>query len=97
MMNVASLPAILLTLAGWTLTALSAAAMLSGPYDGRTCQTECVQTLFFSGMATGVLGLILGIVGLRFATGRRLSQVSLWLAGPLCAIFAALFLIGNLA
>ena len=96
-MNIASLPALLLTLAGWVLTAMSAAAMLSGPYDGRTCQTECVQTLFFSGMATGILGLVLGIVGLRLASGRRLSQVVLWLAGPLCAIFAALFLIGNLA
>ncbi|QGU32370.1 hypothetical protein [Thermochromatium tepidum] len=96
-MNVASLPAILFTLAGWALTVLSAAAMLSGPYDGRTCQTECVQMLFFSGMVAGVLGLILAIVGLRFVVGRRLSQVTLWLAGPLCAIFAAILLIGILA
>ncbi|QIK37097.1 hypothetical protein GWK36_02740 [Caldichromatium japonicum] len=97
MSKIAAIPAILLALAGWALIASSAVAMLSGPYEGRTCQTECVQWLFFSGTGSAVLGLILGIIGLRLAQGYRLSQVALWIAGPLCAIVLTIVLIGNLA
>ncbi|MBK1717074.1 hypothetical protein [Thiocystis violacea] len=96
-MNVVPLFGLLLTGAGWMLTLMTATAMLSGSYEARTCQTECVQTLFFSGMAAGLLGLLLGLIAIRMSTGRALSQVVLWLAVPLCAIFAAIFLIGTLA
>ncbi len=97
MMNLAAIPAFLLALSGWVLIVSSAVAMLSGPYEGRSCQTTCVQWLFFSGTGAALLGLILGIIGLRLAARQRLSQAALWLAGPLCAIVLTIILIGNLA
>lgn len=97
MKKILALPGILFALAGWALVAASVAAMLSGPYEGRTCQTACVQWLFFSGTGAAFLGLVLGISGLRLGWGRVQGLIALWLAAPLCFIVGTIILIGNLA
>ena len=94
-MNLIALSALLFTAAGWALTALTVMNLLSGHFDDRTCQTGCVQALFFSSVAAGVAGLVLGGVGLRRSDGRILSAVALLLALVLCGIFAVLFIAGN--
>jgi hypothetical protein len=95
-MNVIALSALLLTAAGWILTALTVMNLLSGQFDDRTCQTGCVQMLFFSGVAAGVAGLVLSGIGLRRPEGRIVSVIALLMAFVLCAIFAVLFIAGNL-
>jgi hypothetical protein len=94
-MNLVALSALLLTVAGWVLTILTAMNLLSGQFDDRTCQTGCVQILFFSGVAAGVAGLVLSAIGLRRPEGRMMSVAALLLALVLCAIFAVLFIAGN--
>jgi hypothetical protein len=94
-MNVLALIALLLTLAGWVLTALTAVNLLSGHFDDRTCQTACVQMLFFSGVASGVAGLVVSGLALRRPEGRIIAVLTLLLALALCAIFAVLFIAGN--
>jgi hypothetical protein len=89
--------ALLLAGLGWLLTVLTGVNALSGDFEGRTCQTACLQGLFFGGIAAGVTALILGVIGLTKPDGRTLTYVALALALPLCAVFAALILIGNFA
>lgn len=69
--------------------------LLSGYLEDRTCQTDCVRSLFYYAIAAGVSGLLLSFVALIRPHGRGLSVLALLLALPLCAIFATLFLIGN--
>jgi hypothetical protein len=94
-MNLAALSALLLSVAGWALTVLTAMNLLSGHFDDRTCQTGCVQMLFFSSVAAGVGGLVLSVVGLRRPEGRIMSVAALLMALVLCAIFAVIFIAGN--
>ncbi len=96
-MNWLALLALLLTIAGWVLFGLTGMNLLSGYLEDRTCQTDCVKMLFFSGIGVGVSGLLLSIIALLRSHGRILSIISLLLALALCAIFATLFLIGNYA
>ncbi len=96
-MNVFSLLALLLTIAGWVLTLITGVTLLSGPYEERICHTACVQVIFFSGVAAGAVGLLLGLVSLLRSSTRKFSYLVLALAIPLCAIFAMLILIGSLA
>jgi hypothetical protein len=96
-MKYAPIAALLLAILGWALTAVTTIHLLSGHFDERTCQTACVQAYFFSGVAAGVVSLILGLVGLTRPGGRVLTYLALLLAVPLCAVFAGLFLIGNFA
>lgn len=96
-MNLLPLLALLLTLTAWILTALTGINLLSGHFEERTCQTDCVRTYFFSGVATGIGGLVLSGLSLLRPQGRILSLAALTLALGLCAIFAVLFVIGNFA
>jgi hypothetical protein len=94
-MNMLASSALLVTFAGWALTALTVMNLLSGHFDDRTCQTDCVQMLFFSGVAAGIGGLVLSIVSLFRPQGRILGIIALLMALVLCAIFAVLFVAGN--
>ncbi|NEV61907.1 hypothetical protein [Thiorhodococcus minor] len=97
MMKALSLPSLTLGVTGWGLTVAVTMVMLSGPFETRTCHTSCVQTLFFSAVAAGVVGLILAVVAFGRADRGRLEALALLVSGPLCAVFAALIFIGMLA
>lgn len=97
MMKALSLPSLTFGVIGWALTVAVTNVMLSGPFEARECQTPCVQTLFFSAVAAGALGLILAVFAFRRADRGTLEALALVVSGPLCAIFAALILIGTLA
>ena len=96
-MNLLALLALLLTLTAWVLTTLTGMNLFSGYSADRTCQTDCIKMFFFSGVATGVGGLVLSGLSLLSPQGRILSWSALLLAVGLCAIFVALFLIGTFA
>jgi hypothetical protein len=94
-MNVLALLALLVTLGGWVLTALTGMNLLSGHFDDRTCQTDCVQGLFFSAVAAGLGGLLLAAISFRRPQGRLLSILALLVALGLWALFGTLFIAGN--
>jgi hypothetical protein len=96
MMKAAPLLGLVLTLGGWILLVATGTNVLSGPFEGRTCQSDCVQTLFYAAVAVGFSGLIVAaIAALRKQTRGLIAYGALLLALALCAIFAALILIGN--
>lgn len=94
-MNLLALFAFLITVAGWILTGFTGMNLLSGDFDDRTCQTDCVQSLFFAAVASGFTGLTLSIIALFRPAGRILSVLSLLLALALCSVFGALYVAGN--
>lgn len=88
--------ALLLTIAGWVLAGLTGMHLLSGYLEERTCQTDCVKSLFYSSVATGIGGLILSATAFFRSDGRILSITALVLSAALCTVFATLVIIGNL-
>ena len=95
-MNLLALLSLVITIAGWILTGLTGVNLLSGHFDDRTCQTDCVQTLFFSAVAAGISGLVLSVIALFRSNGRILSLIALLLALSLCSVFGVLYIAGNL-
>ena len=75
-------------LAAWTLTVLMTMNLLSGHFETRTCQTECVQFYFFAAVAAGFAALVTGLVSASSPRTRVIGISALVLAIPLCAIFA---------
>ena len=63
-MKPTSLLALLLAAAGWVLMIAAATNMLSGHFDTRSCQTDCVSSLFWGAAAAGGLGLLLSVIAL---------------------------------
>ena len=96
-MKVLPVLALLLTIAAWVLTVMTGNALLSGPYEGRTCQTECVKTLFFSGLGVTAGAIVLLTLSLMRSSARTLTYTILALAAPLAAVYTTIVLIGNLA
>lgn len=94
-MRTIALIALLLAVAAWVLTGMTTVNILSGPFEGRACQTDCVSTLFWAGVGTGVVALLLGLIGVIRPGARVLGSISLLLAVPLCGIFAVLIIIGT--
>lgn len=93
-MKLSSLLALLLAGAGWVLLIVAGTNMLSGHFDTRSCQTACVSSLFWGGVAAGGLGLLLSLIGLAAQKGRGLALLSLGAALPLCGVFAGIIVIG---
>ena len=87
---------LLLTAVDWVLLGLTGMNILSGPFDERTCLTDCVRTMFFSGTAAGIGGLLFSFFGLRKPESRMLSYIALAFVLPLLGIFTTLFVIGNM-
>ena len=80
-------------LAAWTLASLTVMHLLSGHFETRTCQTECVQSYFFAAMAAGFAALVTGLVSAFTPRTKMIGIFALLLAIPLCVIFSV-FLIG---
>lgn len=91
--------ALALAVIGWLMALYIGNVLLSGTtLAERSCQTSCIQTLFFSGFGVGALALILaGVAVSKAASMRWLSYGGLVLALPLFAIYAGIVVIGNLA
>ena len=86
---------IVLSLAGWVFISLTATNVLSGPFEGRTCQTDCVKTYFYTAIGLGISGLITALIAVM-KDRNVLSYIALAMSMVLCGIFATLFVIGNI-
>ncbi len=51
---------LLSAVAAWSLAVVLVMQLLSGNFDTRTCQTDCVQNIFWLSLGVCVLGLIVG-------------------------------------
>lgn len=94
-MNLLALIALLVTLVAAVFTFLMGFNMLSGPFEGRTCLTECVQLYYYIAMGAAILGLILSFLSFRKAEGRIMSVLAFLGSAGICGLFAVLFIAGN--
>lgn len=94
-MNLFALLGILGALIAWALAALMGVNLLSGPFEGRTCQTDCFKMLFYTALALGVISFILGAVSLKKPRGRIFSWLALLLSVGIIGVFGMLFVAGN--
>lgn len=91
--------ALILAVVGWALTVYVGSVLLSGTtLAERSCQTGCIQVLFFSTLGVGAAAFILaGVAVWKQKTARVLSYTSLILAAGVLGINGGIVVIGVLA
>ena len=87
------LPAIF-SVGAWGFTIALVYTMLSGTFDTRTCQTACVQTLFWTAFALSVVGVAYGLFSLSGGEKRGVATTSVIASSILLIIFATTMVIG---
>ena len=82
--------------ASWLLAAYLVVQLLSGTFDGRTCQTACVNTVFWVSFTIAGLGLIFSAGTLFSGKPGRVSILSSLALLGLCGIYTITIVIGTL-
>ncbi|MCG7899897.1 MAG: hypothetical protein JAY99_01205 [Candidatus Thiodiazotropha lotti] len=88
--------ALLSALASWGFLIMTFVNLLSGHFDTRTCQTECVSNYYFISAAFGLAAVALATFSV-IRSGFTLGQIISWLfaVSPI-AIVMAIFTVGYL-
>ena len=79
----------------WALAIFLGMQLLSGTFDGRSCQTSCVQTVFWVSFAVAIIGLIFSIGGISIGKTNWVKIISLLALIGLSGIYITTMLIGN--
>lgn len=82
-------------LIGWALAIFLGTQLLSGTFDGRTCQTTCVNILFWMSFAIAIIGLIFSVGGISVGNSSWVKTLSLLALVALCGIYITTMLIGT--
>jgi hypothetical protein len=82
-------------LISWALAVFLGTQLLSGTFDGRSCQSSCVNILFWMSFAIATIGLIFSIGGISLGTSSWLKSLSLLALIGLSSIYIATMLIGT--
>ncbi|MCZ6566640.1 MAG: hypothetical protein O6852_11065 [Gammaproteobacteria bacterium] len=82
-------------LISWALAVFLGTQLLSGTFDGRSCQSSCVNILFWMSFAIAAIGLIFSIGGISLGTSSWLKSLSLLALIGLSSIYIATMLIGT--
>lgn len=94
-MKIAAPLALLFSAGAWYFAAMMGMNLLSGPFEERTCLTDCVQTYFYTAVGLCLAGLIVGLFAFFSSNNKLFGASGAVLALPLVGIFLAVFLIGN--
>ncbi len=86
---------VLSALISWALAIFLGIQLLSGTFDGRTCQTSCVQTVFWVSFAIALVGLVFSVGGISVGKSNLLKTLSLLALVGLAGIYITTILIGN--
>ena len=79
----------------WLLAVFLVVQLLSGPFDGRSCQTACVNTVFWISFTIAALGLIFSAGAVFSGQTGRLHSLSLLALLGLFGIYLTTMLIGT--
>ena len=82
-------------LISWTLAIFLGVQLLSGTFDGRTCQTTCVNLVFWTSFAIAAIGLIFSVGGISIGNSSWIKTLSLLALVGLCGIYVTTMLIGT--
>ncbi|MEM7401141.1 MAG: hypothetical protein AAF304_04240 [Pseudomonadota bacterium] len=86
---------LLCAVASWALAIFLGTQLLSGTFEGRTCQTSCVQTVFWISFTVAIIGLIFSIGGISIGKSNWVKMLSLFALVGLSGIYITTMLIGN--
>ena len=89
-----TLISVLSTLVSWALAFFLVAQLLSGTFDGRICQTSCVNTVFWISFTVAALGLIFNIGVIFTRKSNWIDILALLALLALSGIYSATILIG---
>ena len=79
----------------WALAIFLTMQLLSGTFDGRTCQTTCVNVLFWMSFAIAIIGLIFSVGGIAIGKSNLIKTLSLLALVGLSVIYITTMLIGT--
>ena len=82
-------------LISWALAVFLGTQLLSGTFDGRTCQTTCVNLVFWISFAIAIIGLIFSVGGISIGNSSWLKTISLLALVGLSGIYITTMLIGT--
>jgi len=82
-------------LISWALAIFLGTQLLSGTFDGRSCQTSCVNIVFWVSFAISVIGLIFSFGGISIGKSNLIKTLSLFFLVGLVGIYITTVLIGN--
>ncbi|MGH1537672.1 MAG: hypothetical protein ACRBDX_06460 [Gammaproteobacteria bacterium] len=86
---------LLSALVSWALAIFLGMQLLSGTFDGRSCQTSCVNIVFWASFAIAAIGVIFSLGGISIGKSNWIKTISLLALIGLCGIYITTFLIGN--
>ena len=93
-MKLHTLISVLGVLISWALAVFLVAQLLSGTFDGRICQTTCVNTVFWISFTVAVLGLIFNVSAMVTRKTHWVDILALLGLLGLCGIYTATIIIG---
>ncbi len=84
-----------LVLISWAAVVALVFAMLSGPFDGRTCETTCFSLLYWGALVLAIVGTLLSLKQCCFNPESGLfSKIGLLLGLGVSAILIGVMVIG---
>ena len=85
-----------LVLLGWGMTAALVYSLLSGPFDGRMCESTCFSMLYWGALIIAVFGTLLSLVQAFKANSGIFSKLGVLLGLFLCAKLIGVMVIGTM-
>ena len=86
-----------LVLVGWGMTVALVYSLLSGPFDGRMCESTCFSMLYWGALVLAVLGTLLSLMQVFKPDSGIFSKLGLLLGLFLCAKLIGVMVIGTMA
>ena len=84
-----------LVLAAWAAVVALVYAMLSGPFDGRTCESTCFSLLYWGALIVAIIGTLLSLKQCCFNPDSGVfSKIGLLLGLGVSALLIGVMVIG---
>jgi len=84
-----------LVIFGWGVATFLVYSLLSGPFDGRMCESTCFSMLYWGALVLAILGTILSFVQTIKPNSGIFSKISLLLGLLLSMKLIAVMVIGT--
>ncbi len=85
-----------LVVLAWGVTVFLVYSLLSGPFDGRVCESTCFSMLYWGALVLAVLGTLLSAIQAFKSDSGFFSKVSLLFGLILIAKLAGVMVIGTM-
>ncbi len=85
-----------LVLLGWGITAALVYSLLSGPFDGRMCESTCFSMLYWGVLVLAALGTLLSLMQVFKPNSGIFSKLGLLFGLLLIAILIGVMVIGTM-